>query len=214
MTIATNEEKASDSIFNGANDNASGVSAIISLAKYYASLNDNERSILFIAFTGEELGTLGSKHFAQLLNPDSIIAVINFDMIGRSCNQKKRPYITGSQYSSIKQTFNTALLSYDKKKYGKNYFVEDEFEKEHLFFRSDNISFAKKGIPAHTVMCSSPQDKYYHQLKDEAITLDYSLIAETAKSIAIACSSLVNGSYTPARLKFKIINKNLFLELK
>jgi Zn-dependent M28 family amino/carboxypeptidase len=154
---ASDEEQASDSIFNGVNDNASGVSAVISLAKYYASINDNQISILLIAFIGEEVGLLGTKHFAKFLNPDSVIAVINFDMVGRSYNRKKKPYITGSVFSNIKQILNNSLLSYDSKKYGKDYFAEDQFQKEDLFYRSDNISFALNGIPAHIIMCSSPK---------------------------------------------------------
>jgi len=78
----TGAEKG-DTNYNGANDDASGVSAVISLAKYFKALNNNERTLLFVAFTGEELGLLGSKYFAADCEPDSIIAVINIEMIGR-----------------------------------------------------------------------------------------------------------------------------------
>ncbi|MFY7963434.1 MAG: M28 family peptidase [Chitinophagaceae bacterium] len=201
------EEKATDSIFNGANDNASGVSAVISLAKYYASINDNQRSILFIAFTGEELGLLGSKHFAKILNPDSVIAVINFDMIGRSYNNRKRPFITGSIYSNLRQIINKSLSDYDNTKYGKNYFRGDQSVREALFYRLDNFWFAINGIPAHTVMCTLPDDKFYHQLKDEASTLDYTLIYETVKAVAIGCNGIVENTITPYRLNKKDLRK-------
>jgi Zn-dependent M28 family amino/carboxypeptidase len=86
-----------DTMFNGANDNASGVAAIIRLAYYFGKLKSNERTIVFIAFSGEELGLLGSRITATKLNPDIIKAVINIEMIGRSISKrKKNPYITGS----------------------------------------------------------------------------------------------------------------------
>ena len=189
-----------DEIFNGANDNASGVCAIISLAKYFKALDNNERTLIFIAFTGEEQGLIGSKYFAENIEPDSVIAVINIEMIGRSDATKPRPYITGSEYSDLIDILNKNYHSlFDKKE--KRFFVPDPYNGSMLFIRSDNYPFAQKGIPAHSVMLSSPFDRYYHNLNDEPQTLNYKLMSKIIKSIAIAVNGLVTGSDTPQRVK-------------
>jgi hypothetical protein len=190
-----------DSIFNGANDNASGISALITLAKYFSKENNNERSIMFIAFTGEELGVLGSNFSANQVDENAVIAMLNFDMIGRSYFKKNRPYITGAEHSNFITILNKNLQQFDSKKYGRNLIKIDPFEKEHLFFRSDNIAFARKGIPAHTIMATSPQDKFYHHLKDEIETIDCNLIVEIVKATIIGTSTIVNGTENPTRTK-------------
>ena len=70
-----------DLIFNGANDNASGVAAILMLAEYFKKANINKRSLLFVAFTAEEMGLVGSNYFGKTISPDSIIAGINIEML-------------------------------------------------------------------------------------------------------------------------------------
>src|SRR5699024_6054685 len=85
-----------DRIYNGANDDASGTTAVIELAKYFKARNDNKRTIIFVTFTGEELGGYGSRYFSQQLDPDKVIAMFNIEMIGtRSKWGKNSAYITG-----------------------------------------------------------------------------------------------------------------------
>src|SRR5688572_9167164 len=87
-----------DTIYNGANDNASGVSALILLARYFATIKNNERTIVFIAFSGEEMGLFGSRHISNRMNNyDSVVAMINMDMLGVPMSAKnKNPIMTGS----------------------------------------------------------------------------------------------------------------------
>ena len=190
-----------DTIYNGANDNASGTSAIISLAKYFVQQSKNERTLLFVAFDGEELGLLGSTYFADHIEPEPIIAVINIEMIGRKDNGTGKPYITGSQYSDLFKILNRRLNEYDSKTYGKKFIERDMYVNENLFIRSDNYSFAQLGIPAHSIMVTSTTDKYYHSLSDEPTTLDYRLMSNIIKAIAISCRGLVDGTDTPSRIK-------------
>ncbi len=190
----------SDSIFNGANDNASGISALIALAKHYSVENNNQRSIMFIAFTGEELGTLGSKFSAKQVDKNAVVAMLNFDMIGRSYFNNYRPYITGSEHSNLRTILNKNLYQFDSKKYGKSFIKIDPFKEEKLFWRSDNAAFAGKGIPAHTIMATSPQDKFYHHLKDEIQTIDFKLIAEVVKTIIIGAKTIIDGTDSPTRI--------------
>lgn len=198
--ISKRKRKNDDSIYNGANDNASGVSAVISLAKYFKSADNNERTILFVAFTGEELGLLGSEFFVENFLPDSIKAVINIEMIGRAYNKKAKPYYTGHRVSNLPEIMNAGLFKNNQAVYGRNYFEQDPFFNQFLFERSDNFPFSKSGIPAHTIMATSPGDKYYHSVKDETETLDFNLMSKIIQAIAISTADIVSGKETPIQL--------------
>jgi Zn-dependent M28 family amino/carboxypeptidase len=188
-----------DKVYNGANDNASGVAAVISLAKYFKQAENNERTLIFIGFTGEELGLLGSKYLANVFHPDSIVAVINIEMIGRTDQNKAKPFITGAEYSDLKNILNSNYEAYADKP-EKEFFKKDPYQQS-LFTRSDNYSFASKGVPAHSIMQTSPYDKYYHNLNDETETLDFILMKRIIYGIAIGTRGLVNGTDTPTRIK-------------
>lgn len=185
-----------DIIYNGANDNASGISGLIHLARYFAQHPQRERTLIFIAFAGEEEGLLGSKKLAQSFDPKAVTAMINMDMIGRPISRdRKYPYVTGDHQSNLRAVFNKKLYEIAPQ-YGEKYFRGDYFIQEDLFSRSDNYPFAQKGIVAHTIMTTSPNDEYYHSLNDEWETLDYSFMAEVVKAIALATTGLVDGSDT------------------
>jgi hypothetical protein len=190
-----------DSIFNGANDNASGTSALITMARYFANAANNERTIIFIAFAGEELGLLGSQKAVLNLDHPSIVAMINMDMLGRPIsNKNKNPFITGSGLSELRTMMNRKLYETNPEEYGKNFFSKDPFPGESLFMRSDNFPFAQKGVPAHTIIASHPRDRYYHSLNDELGTLDYEFLSRVIRAIAQASIGLIEGSETPTRI--------------
>jgi hypothetical protein len=194
-----------DTIYNGANDNASGVAAIILLARYFVALNQNEKTLLFICFSGEEIGLLGSRAVAEIIDAKTIHAFINVEMIGRTRAQKAHPYITGSSYSDLRTLFNETLQEHDELRYGKNFFINDPFGSQNLFSRSDNWPFAMKGIPAHSVMLSSPNDRYYHSADDEAVTLDFHAMTNVVKAIALSCTNLIKGTVTPRRIATQLL---------
>lgn len=199
ITDGSNDfRQRNDTIFNGANDNASGTSALISLARYFGALKNNKRTILFIAFSGEELGLVGSKALvASLVDPTSIKCVINLEMLGRG----GAPFITGSEYGNCRSILNKELETVDKKRFGKRYFKADGYPDSKLFMRSDNYPFAKIGIPAYTIMTTSDQDSYYHTVDDEASTLDYGKIARIVQAVALATDPLINKGVSPQRIK-------------
>lgn len=195
--LGTDRAIGRDSVFNGANDNASGIAALLALAHYYALRNDNERTIVFCAFAGEELGLWGSKAFVQSVNAEKIKAVINLEMVGRAGIGKNAFFITGAHYSDLQKIFVKNLKgSSVKLRY------EPSFEKQ-LFKRSDNYPFALKGVPAHTVMSSDDDDGCYHQPCDELERLDIKHMMEIVKAIAVACTTLINGTDTPTRINPK-----------
>ena len=186
-----------DLIFNGANDNASGVSAVLTLAEYFKKANINKRSLLFVAFTAEEMGLVGSNYFGKTISPDSIVAGINIEMIGKeSPFGPNSAWLTGFERSN----FGTII---QKNLSGSNYkLYPDPYKNYRLFFRSDNASLARLGIPAHT-FSTSPMDKDldYHKVTDEARTLNIETITQTIKAIAIGTESIITGEDTPTRVK-------------
>ena len=190
------EKGNGDFVFNGANDNATGVAAMIMLAEYFKKTKINKRSILFVAFTAEEMGLIGSNYFGQTISAESITAGVNIEMIGKeSPFGPKTAWLTGFDRSTFGKIIQKNLSSSEYKLY------PDPYKDFRLFFRSDNASLARLGVPAHT-FSTSPMDKDldYHQLSDEVETLDVKIITETIKAISVGIKSIVNGDDTPTRV--------------
>jgi Zn-dependent M28 family amino/carboxypeptidase len=191
-----------DSIMNGANDNASGTTALLALAHYFSKRNDNGRTIMFCAFAGEELGLTGSQNFVTTINPKAIIAGINIEMIGVPEFGKNRIFITGERYSNL-----PAILIRSLKK-SKISVRGDPDESKQLFKRSDNYPFALKGIPAHTIMASDDNDPCYHQPCDEVGRIDIANMTRIIRAIAASAGSLISGEVTPRRINSYVLEKS------
>ena len=186
-----------DQVYNGANDDASGVTAVIALAQYFKKLGNNERTIIFVAFTAEEIGIVGSKHFSKGINPEEVVAMFNIEMIGTESKWgRNSAYITGFE----KSDFGTILQkNLEKSKFK---FYPDPYLKMKLFYRSDNAVLASLGVPAHTISTSKmDEEKNYHQASDEVSTLDLDNMTEIIKAIAISSESIINGKDTPTRVE-------------
>ncbi len=191
------KKNGDDKVFNGANDDASGTTAVIALAKYFKELNQNERTIIFVTFTGEEVGGYGSKFFSENIDANKVIAMFNIEMIGTESKWGKNSgYITGFE----KSDFGTIL---QKNLQGSSFnFYPDPYPQEQLFYRSDNARLASLGVPAHTISTSKmDSEPNYHKLSDEVSTLDLENMTEIVKSIAISSQTIVNGQDTPSRVK-------------
>ena len=186
-----------DSIANGADDDASGTTAVIELAKYFKTLNNNARTLVFVAFTGEEVGELGSQHFATTVNPDKIVAMFNIEMIGKASKfGENSAFITGFDRSDFGPILQRNLNDTPFK------FYPDPYPEQNLFLRSDNASLAKVGVPAHTISTDQIDiDKYYHTVKDDFSTLDVSNITATIRAIALSSRTIVSGQDTPKRVE-------------
>lgn len=185
-----------DSIANGADDDASGVTAMIALAKYYKALNNNERTLVFVAFTAEEIGGFGSKHFSQQLNPDDVVAMFNIEMIGKESKfGKNTAFITGFDKSDFGKILQKNLEGTEFA------FHPDPYIRQNLFYRSDNATLAALGVPAHTISTDQiDTDQFYHTVKDEYATLDPENILATIKAIAKSAISIIKGTDTPMRI--------------
>jgi hypothetical protein len=185
-----------DSIANGADDDATGTTAVISLAKYYKKLNNNERTLIFVAFTAEEIGGYGSKYFSQQMNADQVVAMFNIEMIGKDSKfGPKTAFITGFERSDFGPILQKNLEGTEFK------FHPDPYIKENLFYRSDNATLAALGVPAHSISTDQiDSDKLYHSVNDEFESLDVNNIIATIRAIALSSRSIVSGKDTPTRI--------------
>jgi len=187
-----------DSIFNGANDDAAGTTAMIVLSKYFSHLKGkNERTIIFVAFTAEEVGGFGSSYFSKQLNADKIVAMFNIEMIGTESKWgTSSAYITGFEKSNMGKILQDNLAD------SKFKFEPDPYPQQNLFYRSDNATLAALGVPAHTISTSKmDSEKFYHTLNDEIETLDMINMTEIIKAIALSSKSIVSGKDTPSRVE-------------
>jgi len=187
---------ATDSIYNGANDDAAGTTAVIVLAKYFKKQNNNERTIIFTTFVAEEIGGYGAKYFSKQLEPEKVIAMFNIEMIGTESKWgKNSAYITGFEKSNMGQILQNNLT-------GTNFtFYSDPYPEQQLFYRSDNATLAKLGVPAHTISTSKMDNEpTYHTADDEFETLDIDNMTQIIKSIALSSSSIISGKDTPTRV--------------
>lgn len=187
---------AKDSIYNGANDDAAGTTAVILLADYFKKMNNNERSIIFTAFVAEELGGYGAKYFSQHVDPAQVMAMFNLEMIGTESKWgKNSAYITGFEKSNMGEILQKNLVGSQFK------FHPDPYPEQQLFYRSDNATLARLGVPAHTISTSKMDDEpNYHKASDEIGTLDMNNMTEIIKAIAISSSTIVSGKDTPTRV--------------
>jgi hypothetical protein len=185
-----------DSVANGADDDASGTTAVIELAKYFKKLNNNARTLVFVAFTAEEIGEFGSQHFAKTIDPDKVIAMFNIEMIGKPSKWgEMSAFITGFDRSD----FGTILQKNLEDTFFK--FYPDPYPDQNLFYRSDNASLAAVGVPAHTISTDKIDiDKLYHTVKDEVSTLDMANITSAIRAIALSSRTIVSGKDTPKRV--------------
>ena len=190
-----------DSIYNGANDDAAGTTAVMMLAKYFSKQKNNERTLIFVAFTAEEIGGFGSRYFSKQLNADKVMAMFNIEMIGTTSKWgTNSAYITGYEKSDMGKILQANLTG------SKFHFEPDPYPKQNLFYRSDNATLAELGVPAHTISTSKMEEApnnepNYHKQSDEIGTLDMTNMAEIIKAIAISSKSIVSGKDTPSRVE-------------
>jgi hypothetical protein len=187
---------AMDSIFNGANDDASGTTAVILLANYFKQLKKNERTLIFAAFTAEEVGGFGSQYFSRQLDPAKVMAMFNIEMIGTESKWgTNSAFITGYEKTDMGKILEKNLQGSQFK------FYPDPYPQQQLFYRSDNATLARLGVPAHTISTSKmDSEKFYHTQDDEIETLDMKNMAEIIKAIALSSTSIVAGKDSPTRV--------------
>jgi len=185
-----------DSIYNGANDDAAGTTAVIMLAKYFKAIHNNERTLVFAAFTAEEIGGFGSQYFSRQFNANEVMAMFNIEMIGTESKWgRNSAYITGYEKTDMGKILQDNLQ-------GTGFtFYPDPYTTQNLFYRSDNATLARLGVPAHTISTSKmDSEPNYHKPSDEIGTLDMDNMAMIVKSIALSSRGIISGKETPTRV--------------
>lgn len=193
-----NEGKGEDKIYNGANDDASGVTGVLALAEYFKKVG-NERTIVFAAFTAEEMGLIGSTHFGKGIDASKFVAGINLEMIGKTPSfGPNTAWLTGFERSDFGKIVQKNLE-------GSGYqLFPDPYKNFNLFFRSDNASLARLGVPSHTFSTTAiDTDPDYHKVSDEAETLNMTIITQTIQAVAKGTKSIIDGQDTPTRVVLK-----------
>ncbi|MEO7984227.1 MAG: M28 family peptidase [Bacteroidota bacterium] len=186
-----------DSIYNGANDDAAGTTGVILLAKYFKELKNNERTIVFAAFTAEEVGGFGSQYFSRQFDAAKVMAMFNIEMIGTESKWgKNSAYITGYEKTNMGEILAKDLQGTEFT------FYPDPYPTQQLFYRSDNATLARLGVPAHTISTSKmDSEPNYHKVTDHVETLDMENMTMIIKAVALSSKSIVAGKETPTRVK-------------
>ena len=180
-----------DGIYNGANDDAAGTTAVLELAHALASGPKLKRNILFVCYGSEELGGLGSTYFGA--HPPvplaSLVTNLEFEMIGNQ--DPKMPkgvlLLTGWERSNLGPTLKEhgALLG------------PDPYPEQHFFQRSDNYSLALVGVVAHTAAgWGTPPT--YHQPNDDKAHLDVSFMTTAIQSLIEPMRWLASSDFKPS----------------
>ncbi len=176
-----------DSIYNGADDDASGVVAVLGIARALAAGPPPRRTIIFAAMTGEEMGLLGTRwyisHPARPL--DQTVGNLEIEMIGRPdslAGGPGRAWLTGDERSTMGDSLAAEGIP----------IVPDPRPDQHFFERSDNIAFARLGIPAHT-LSSFNLHQDYHRPSDEVEKVDFAHMTSVILAATDAVRILANG---------------------
>jgi hypothetical protein len=184
-----------DSIYNGARDNAVGVAAVINAARYFAQ-HPPKRSILFVAYTGEEMGMVGSQHFAA--NPpvplDKMVYNLNIDNAGY--NDTTIVTVVGLGRTSADADIKKGAAAFGLTA------IADPAPEQGLFDRSDNAALAIKGIPAPTYSLGFRQfdrtiTTYYHQVSDEVSSFNLNYALKYMNSFIMAAKYIADNPAQP-----------------
>lgn len=176
-----------DSIYNGADDDASGVVAVLEIARALKSGPAPKRTVVFLLATGEEVGLLGTRWFID--HPpvplERVVANLEVEMIGRPDSLAGGPgkaWLTGYERSTMGEMLRDGGIP----------IVADPRPEQNFFMRSDNIAFAYRGIPAHTLSSFNLHEDY-HRPSDEVDKVDFEHMARVIEAAIQATRLLTDG---------------------
>jgi hypothetical protein len=186
------EDEGPDLIYNGADDDASGVAAVLELAEAFAKADPPARTLVFLAVTGEERGLIGTWHYLDhpVVPLDRTIVNINFEMVGRPdelAGGQGRFWLTGFERTDLGPAWEAAGLP----------IARDMRPEQHFFERSDNIAFVRRGIVGQSLSSYNLHEDY-HQVTDEADTLDYRHMEIGMRTTWDAVRMIADGTLMPA----------------
>jgi Zn-dependent M28 family amino/carboxypeptidase len=194
--LGVRPDRPGDNIYNGADDDASGCTAVLELARALGALPRPKRTVYFVCFGSEEAGGFGARYFVD--HPpvplDSIVANLEFEMIGR-------PDPAVAPHTLWLTGYERTDLGPDLAKHGAR-LVADPHPEQRFFQRSDNITLARRGVVAQTVSSFGLHPQYHHP-DDDLAHLVIAHMADAIGSMVAPVAWLVNADYRPQWLPGK-----------
>jgi hypothetical protein len=198
-----------DSICNGADDDGSGTTALLTMAEAFAKGPRPKRSILFVWHAGEEKGLWGSEYFTTFptVPLKQVVAQLNIDMIGRSkkagdTNPANKMltgpdeiYVIGSRMMSDELAAKSVAVNSAYMNVSYNYHYDEPNDPERLFYRSDHFNYARKGIPIIFFFDGVHED--YHRPTDSPDKIDYQKMQTITRTVFILASEVANARTRP-----------------
>ena len=192
--VGVGEPVNGDSIYNGADDDASGTSALVEVAEALSLLPEApRRSVVFLHVSGEESGLLGSQYFSEhpTFPMDQVVANINVDMIGR--NSPDSVVVIGKDYSTLGALADSLQAVHPELGLTLS---DDIWPEERFFFRSDHFHFARKEVPSLFFFSGVHED--YHEPSDEVEKLDVDKAARITRMIFHLVREVANAEERPS----------------
>ena len=199
-----------DAIYNGADDDGSGTTALLAMAEALAKTSTRpKRSVLFVWHAGEEKGLWGSRYFTDFptIPLDKIVAQINIDMIGRSKKEgdtnprnsglsgPNEIYVIGSKMMSTELGEITDSVNKQYLNLTYDFRYDDPTDPNRFFFRSDHYNYARKGIPIVFFFAGVHED--YHRPGDSADKIDYQKMENVSRTIYMTLWEIANRATRP-----------------
>ena len=185
--------RGTDSICNGADDDASGTTAVIEAAEAFVRLSPrSKRSLVFMTVSGEERGLWGSSYYANhpTVPLANVVADLNTDMVGR--NWKDTIAVIGKEHSDLGATLNRVGAAHPELHMQP---IDDIWPQEGFYFRSDHYNFARKGVPILFFFNGTHPD--YHQVSDEVAKIDAEKEARIIKLVFYLGLEIANAAERP-----------------
>ena len=182
-----------DSIYNGADDDASGTIAVVEAAEAFASLNPRpRRSLIFLLVSGEEKGLWGSEYFTEkpTVPIERIVANLNADMVGR--NWRDTIVVIGKEHSDLGTTLNRVNQQHPELNMTA---IDDIWPNQRFYFRSDHYNFARKGVPILFFFNGTHAD--YHRPSDEVDKIDGEKASRIVKLMFYLGLDIANADQRP-----------------
>ena len=191
--VGVGQPVGGDSIYNGADDNASGTAAVMALAEAFARAKERpRRSIIFLTVSGEEEGLWGSAYFASHtpVPVDSLVADLNIDMIGR--NWRDTIVAIGREHSDLGPTVARVAVAHPELRMAT---IDDPWPNENFYYRSDHYNFARRGVPALFFFSGTHAD--YHGPDDEIDKIDFEKEMRIVRLLYYFGSEIANAADKP-----------------
>jgi hypothetical protein len=182
-----------DSIFNGADDNASGVAGLLEIAEAFSRREARpERSLLFLVPSGEEKGLWGSAYFVRhpTVPLSDVVADLNMDLIGR--NWTDSVIVAGQEMSSLGETLRRVSAAHPELRMTP---LADRWPEERIFYRSDHYNFAVRGVPVLFFTSGTHAD--YHRPTDAADRIDTDKASRLARLVFHVGAAVANAAERP-----------------